>query len=102
VPLPVVTRLVPFQLTVEVDTKPLPFTVTVKLLLPAVAFCGVMEEILGAVAETGAGLPPPVDPELPELPEEQFTNEIRTAAVITIRHNREVMWWAIEACTEGF
>lgn len=85
---------------VEADTKPLPFTVRVKPVPPAVAFCGVMVEILGA------GLPPPVDPEPPEFPEfaeltefaepPQFTNGIRTAAVMKGRNNRKVIKRAME------
>jgi hypothetical protein len=103
--LPVVGRLIPFQVIAEVDRKPLPFTVSVKDGPPTVAFFGEIEEIVGAV------LPPPVAAELPEFPglpelwefpeppEEQFTSEIRTAAAETIRHKREI--W-VEAFTRRY
>jgi hypothetical protein len=91
VPLPVVARSVPFQFTVELDENPLPFTVIVKPAPPAVALCGVTDEMLGTEFGVGFGFPPPVDPELPEPPDEQPANETRTAVKIRTVQALEVM-----------
>ena len=83
-----VARLLPFQFTVDDDTKPSPFTIIVTPAPPAFAFDGVMDVMLGDGFGTGFAVPPPVDP---ELPDEQFTSEMRAAAVKKIKPGRKFM-----------
>jgi hypothetical protein len=83
--------LVPFQFTVELDANPLPFTVIVKPAPPAVALCGVTDKMLGTEFGVGFVFPPPVDPELPEPPDEQPANETRTAVKIRTVQDPEVI-----------
>jgi hypothetical protein len=76
----VVVNALPFQLILELETKPEPVTVSVKLAPPALALCGASDEIAGTgLGEIGGGTIPA--PELPP-PHEPIMKEMKTVAIV--------------------